>query len=306
MDGIPLIGLNGANPLAFLAALGTIRTASFVNGDAKLAWRLDQGAWRPIVFDCGNDEDRFIDDILRELRNASMEPFEADTKLPFSAERFARSVRAIQNDYSEKKRRIADLWSALGTEAFAEDGLFQDTAFRMVRSGDSAGNGLPAYALNVHTSLTREALVRTLLRPWDYQDDSRGSSFRWDPVDDQRYALRWKNPSKSGPSDGPGTMIGANRLALEGLCFFPTFCVETAAVTTGFCTDERRNVWFLWPIWCTPLSLDSIRGLLALAEIRRRDFDRGRLVKRGIGEVFKSQRIAQNQYYSNFTWGTAA
>jgi acyl-coenzyme A synthetase/AMP-(fatty) acid ligase len=39
------------------------------------------------------------------------------------------------------------------------------------------------------------------------EDDADG--FRWDPQDDQRYALRYDNPSLAGAAP---TVVGANRL----------------------------------------------------------------------------------------------
>ena len=47
---LPLDGLNGANPLAFLAALGTLTLAAQETawGEVRLGWSL-RGAWRPVL-----------------------------------------------------------------------------------------------------------------------------------------------------------------------------------------------------------------------------------------------------------------
>ncbi|MEW6166867.1 MAG: hypothetical protein AB1651_04110 [Pseudomonadota bacterium] len=303
-EPLVLNGLNGVNPLAFLAALGSLRTAAEVFESARLAWRVVGGAWRPILTGCPVTEEELSKRLFQRLKELSMAPFEADTKLPFSRAELEKRFRALQRGYKDDQRRIADLWAALGSDAHAdEDGMFADTAFRLVRSGDSAGNGLPVYALNIARATTREALSRALFRAWDYQDQSKSRSLRLDPVDDQRYALRWKNPSKSGLEDGPGTMLGANRLALEGLGLFPTMCVGRTVVTTGFQKDRSGSIWFVWPIWTVALSTDEIRSALAAAELKLESLDHISLRRRGVEEVFKSQRIAQNQYYSNLTWG---
>src|SRR4051794_39113067 len=49
---ILLSGLDGSNPLAFLAALGTLRTLSLALPDDRIsmAWRIADGAWRPELF----------------------------------------------------------------------------------------------------------------------------------------------------------------------------------------------------------------------------------------------------------------
>lgn len=305
-EPLVLRGLNGVNPLAFLAALGSLRTAAAVFEGVRLAWRVETGAWRPVLTGCPVTDEQFSERIFHRLQELLLAPFEADTKLPFSRMELAKQLQALQAGYRDDQRRVADLWAALGSDAHADkEGTFSDTAFRMVRSGDSAGNGLPAYALNIARATTQEALTKTLFRAWDYQDESKSRSLRLDPVDDQRYALRWKNPSKSGLEDGPGTMLGANRLALEGLSFFPTMCIGQAVVTTGFQKDKSGNIWFVWPIWTPALSADEVRSVLSAIELRLESFDRASLRSRGIEEVFKSQRIAQNQYYSNLTWGVA-
>ena len=86
----------------------------------------------------------------------------------------------------------------------------------MVRSGDSAGQGLPFYAKEMRKKVGIDHIQRTLFHAWDYQDT--GYSLRWDPIEDQRYALRWRDPSKSSQ----GTMLAANSLAVEALQWFPT------------------------------------------------------------------------------------
>jgi hypothetical protein len=54
-------------------------------------------------------------------------------------------------------------------------------------------------------------LHTALFVPWSRSDETDG--FRWDPAEDRRYALRFKNPS----GDSGRTVHGANRLACVGL-----------------------------------------------------------------------------------------
>src|SRR5690625_6884028 len=46
-----LTGLDGANPLAFLAALGTLRIATRAWPDrrVRLGWTIAEGGWRPLL-----------------------------------------------------------------------------------------------------------------------------------------------------------------------------------------------------------------------------------------------------------------
>jgi hypothetical protein len=51
-DYLLLRGLDGSNPLAFLAALGTLRSLSLVlpTEQVKLAWTEYAGAYRPMIY----------------------------------------------------------------------------------------------------------------------------------------------------------------------------------------------------------------------------------------------------------------
>lgn len=294
-------GIDGGNPLGFLAALGTLGLATEKWSMAQLLWQATDGCWRPTLTGCPVDEDTFLDNLYKALMAASNEAFSLSKKLPFNATEFKQGLIEAQSDCSARHRRTCDFLAAFGTEMYPDEktGIFQDSKFRMVRSGDSAGQGLPVYAENIRNSTTIEHLRRTLFHDWDYQDP--GFNLRWDPIDDQRYALRWRDPSKSTLNDGPGTMIGANSLAIEALQYFPTFVAKgNTASTTAFYRSRRREVFMTWPIWTVPLDIQCIKSLLSHPAIVEEETNREELNAAGIAEVYRSQRIQQNQYYSNF------
>lgn len=296
-----LSGIDGGNPLGFLAALGTAILASKFCQDTRFYWCFEDSAWRPALEGCGTEKARFIERLLDTMKAACMTPFEIDNKLPFSVELFEKNLREAQRTTRPKNRRVADFLAAFGSEVNSEKGVFQDSRFRMVRSGDSAGQGLPAYARSIRATTDNSALERALFMLWDYQDN--GFSLRWDPIEDRRYALRWRDPSKSKLKDGPGTMMGANSLAIEALQWYPTMFEGNQLVTTGFHRNLDREMWFTWPIWEHPISLDTVRSLLALPDLHVSQPSRSELARRGIVEIYRSQRIQQNKYYSNFTYG---
>ena len=229
-----------------------------------------------------------------------MTVFDIDDKMPFEVGKFSGALQDAQELSSIMDRRNADLLAGLGTELYPnkKSGQFQDSKFRMVRSGDAAGQGLPFYAKANLNKLSVDRLCLTLFEVWDYRDE--GYSLRWDPIGDQRYALRWRDPSKSNLADGPSTMLAADSLAIEALRWFPTLPVGRQAETTGFQRISRRKIYFVWPIWTPMLRTDIIRSLLALPDLAHDPIDHASLVRRGIQAVYRSQRIQQNQYYSNF------
>ena len=295
-SGLLLNGLDGGNPLGFLAAIGTAIVLQDIFPEIRLGWQQTEGGWRPSLSGCGDDEQEFSEKLSAALKDASMTVFDIDNRMPFDADKFACKLRNTQYHLSIGDRRDTDFLSSFGTELYPDkkNGQFQDSRFRMVRSGDSAGQGFPFYAKEIRKKIGINHIQRTLFRTWDYQDT--GYSLRWDPIEDQRYALRWRDPSKSSQ----GIMLAANSLAVEALQWFPVTLVGKRAQTTGFQRFGRRETYFVWPIWTPRVGMETVRSLLALGDLYKDPVPRSSLVKRGIEEVYRSQRIQQNQYYSNF------
>jgi hypothetical protein len=299
---IVLKGLDGANPLGFLTALGTAVTARTFDPSISIGWRKEYGTWRPHLLGSEKDEATLTEAIAAALSATSPEPFEIEKKLPFSMERFGETVRKIQSTATAHKRRSADILAAFGCEVCPDKKKenFQDTLFRMVRSGDAAGQGLPFYARAIRDSTGRAEIHRTLFETWDYAD--KGFSLRWNPLEDQRYALRWHDPSNKNKDEfAMGTMNGANALALEALSLFPAVPLQTDLATTGFFKNKQRRIYFTWPIWDVAVSVDIVRSLLALQHLHQDNPTRKELLARGIVEVYRCERIAPNQYYRNFS-----
>ena len=301
-EGTDLVlhGLDGSNPLGFLAAIGAAIVAEKFSPGLRFGWKQTGRGWRPSLQRCGDDERAFSEQILETLREAPTTVFDIDKKMPFDVDRFVSALHEAREHSSIGDRRNVDLLAAMGTELYPDkrSGQFQDSKFRMVRSGDSAGQGLPFYAKANLKNLGVERLHLALFGAWDYRDE--GYSLRWDPIGDQRYALRWRDPSKSTLADGPGMMLAADCLAAEALQWFPTLPVGRQAETTGFQRKSRREIYFVWPIWTPVLNVDTVRSLLVLPDLAQNPIDHRALARRGVHEVYRSQRIQQNQYYSNF------
>lgn len=297
---VELRGLNGNNPLGFLTALGTLAVVAR-KYDARLRWVLDRGQWIPVLSggpepESGQSrETALLDYLERELSGLPLTVFEAEARMPFPAARLRELLLdAVSRSRGWRDRRDLDLLAAFGSEVVTEDGVFVTTAFRMTRAGDSQGNGFPAYVVKIRMATTRSHLERTLFRVWDYADDF--SSLRWDPIEEARYALRWRDPSKS-PNR---TMLGANSLAVEALVFYPATPAGGSVVTTGF-ADFDGETYFTWPIWRPPLNSDAVRSLVAFPELQKPAPDRITLAAMGVVEVMRSRRFAPDKYYKNFS-----
>ena len=291
-DTLELTGLDGSNPLAFLAALGTLRMLSIHSprSSVRLHW-VSRGSWCPVLSGAdGMNADAILDALEEPLRSMSEHPaltIDRNLKIPPAAYRQF-SLGAVDDAATTGNRTWPDFAAAFGCDALEEDGVILDTAFRTM---SGAGHQHFLETMKTLAELTtREDLERSLFQPWDYADDR--PSLRWDPADDRRYALRWKEPS----GEPIRTMRGANRLAIEALPLFPTAPVGSALETTGFQTGGSRHTFFTWPIWETPASLDVVRSLLSLPEIQQQRPRREVLRAMGIVDVFRSQRLTIGKF----------
>ena len=303
-DGLLLAGLNGNNPLAYLAAIGVLRIVSLADPDEawRMRWTENGGGWSPVLsgkrVTGADDLIALLDPALKKMKDHSALAFADDTtKIP--CEKF----RELAEDAREKARpedRIhADFIAAFGCESIPvseKDDSIRDTALRTM---SGAGHQhFVGFMRELVDNTEPDDLRASLFESWTYPDPA--PSLRWDPVDDRRYALRWKEPSK----DRIGTMRGANRLAIEALPMFPTVPNGSRLDTTGF-SQQGRATYFSWSIWSAWTSLDTLRSLLALSLLQTVPPDRARLRKMGVVEIYRSERIT-NGKYRNFATAFSA
>ena len=308
--GLLLSGLDGSNPLGFLAAVGTLHVLDDAGaGSGRLGWRNVHGSWRPLITGCGDDKREFCDAVLRALKNAPAAVFDIGkesrngkefNKFPFAHDRFVQALETQQDEACPSSRRDVDFLAGFGTDLYPDTKKdeFQETRFRMVRAGDSSRQGMLFYAKAIREDIDHRQIERALFQAWDYRDESY--SLRWDPIEDRPYALRWKDPSRSNLADGPGTMLAANCLAVESLRCFPTVAIGRQAHTTGFNRHEGQALRFVWPIWTSMVGIETLRSLVALRDLHESPLPRPALLAKGIEEVYSTRRVQPNQYYSNF------
>ena len=293
-----LSGLDGGNPLAFLAAIGTLRavTRAAPSVEWTLSWKMHDGHWSPVL---GGSmplkEDSLIELLMPILKSMDGDPalcFADD--LTVSRGRFRGVAQDAHRAATLTNRHFADFVGAFGCDSLSvsRKDQIQDTALRTM-SGAGHQHFLKFMRDLVQTTESIH-LKDSLFAPWRYSDPR--PSLRWDPLDDRRHALRWKNPS----GDSVQTMRGANRLAIEALPLLATAPGEHQLHTTGFVNRRGEGVLFTWPIWDTPLNVEIVRSLLSLAEIQEPRPNRDSLAARGVVEVYRSQRITVDKY-RNFT-----
>lgn len=102
-----LVGLDGSNPLGFLAALGTVVSlAEARDGQPKLRWRLGHH-WVPILEVSGvNDEDDLCRSVADGLRGAAVDP-RAEEHRAATQREMEKAKKAVKDKKEEiKKRRL--------------------------------------------------------------------------------------------------------------------------------------------------------------------------------------------------------
>jgi hypothetical protein len=296
MTDIVLTGLDGSNPLGFLAGLGVLNVLGERGGPATLAWR--SGDWRPIVHDDGvADGGALIEALRRDLATWKNDPCLA---LKYEKARGGRAwdlkpPPSVFRDYLDKlvkksepaRRRSVDFAAAFATET-AQDKI--------------NGNTKPTA---LHFTMGRQQFLEMVARLQEgvTADDFREALFGdwrvrrplpvlgWDSAATRDYALRASDPSKEKKEGVPG----AEWLAFRGLSFIRVASRGDQIVTTG-CSGGWKSGRFCWPLWDRPLARDTVQVVLQTSaldevpEMTRR--------ARGISAVFSSaiRRSDQSAY----------
>lgn len=298
-----LTGLDGSNPLAFLAALGTLRalTVAWPDRAIKMRWGRYTGAWRPVI--CANEvleEETLVitlDTYLKLMRGHPALGFADDLRLsPEEFRDFASSaIAAAHQGCGPQDRTEADFAAAFACDAVTDvkKNIVRDTALRTVGGGQQR---FLAFMRNIVEHTTKGHLQKTLFAAWTYDDPVVNQTLRWDPVDDSRYALRWNDPSGDPIRKQRGGMLGANRLAIEGLPMVTCAPVGSTLGTVGFSGSGARNTFWTWPIWNHSISHDVCRSLLAIPLLVAEPTPEEQLRAIGITTAFRSQRITVEKY----------
>lgn len=293
MNSLIFSGIEGSNPLGFLAAVGAWRLSSFLWGDrVQLRW-LGLRGWRPEITGVpAAGQSEFCLALSTQAPWAPLDLFEPLGKnLTVTPEIFGPVARAAAAAATCNDRRAADFAAAFGCDVLADanSGRIRYTDLCFITG--SGHQDFLGTANRLQASAGDQHLREALFGPWKYRD--RSLSLRWDPEDAKEYALQWDNP---GP-EGVSSVWGANRLAFEALPLFPAVATRrtrSGVRTTGFETRGRAHE-FTWPIWHTWIGIDTASALFACADLQQAEPDRQALQAAGVAEIFRCQRVRIGQ-----------
>lgn len=259
MSDTHLSGLDGTNPLGFLAALGV--QVVFVHQDRQPNfWWSDDISPHAIV-----DKEYSVDQITAQALKVfsawrdspAMNPRRTDgSKMPKGDE-----LKLVPNDirsYLDLSARPIDS-GRLATSLLAEGSLDNKGVAKPSDFYFTAGQQkFLDTARKILRAAEREEIVTALAGPWHYE--SRAPSLGWDITDDRVYALRATDPSPEKKLTNPGV----EALALLGLSRYPVFAAYGRTRTQG-CSGAWKAGWFSWPLWRQPATPRAVKSLLAHA-----------------------------------------
>ncbi len=289
-------GMNGANPLGFLAALGLFRhIVTELDETVRLKWEVTGGNWSPTLVGTNpvlDSKETLLDWLFESLRTdpenhwlKRLNEFPDDALGLARPSAYSSSVR----DASWNKRVAADWLSCNGSDLCdaASNNQLQ-TARR---------DYFPKSAATIVGTLTREHLERTLFRQWDYADAIEKVSLHLEPREDRRHAYQWHKPVGDPTRALHGGMLGANRLAMEAWPLFQSVALRGDLQTVGFQgTRPMKGIRWTWPLWTVSLALCDVTPVLNFNDLQQDSSTKATnggemLLARGVGSAFRLRRI---------------
>ncbi len=259
MNGTHLPGLEGTNPLGFLAALGVQVVLATGKEQPKLWWS-DDIAPHAIV-----DEELTVDLIV----DRALDAFAYWKDGPATNPRRPDGSTMPKGD--ELKLMPEDIEAYLGQAARCARSGGLATALLAQGSLDNQGVAKPSdfyftagqqrfldTARKVLNAADGDEIKMGLEGPWRYK--SNAPSLGWDVTDDRVYALRADKPSSEQKSTNPGP----EALALLGLSLYPVFAGR-GRTDTQECSGKWKDGFYSWPLWWKPASPRAVKSLLAHA-----------------------------------------
>ena len=312
-----LDGLEPDNLLAFMALLGLLRSLEESRPDwhSRVAWTIEDPPLRPLLrvpatVGCGCIVDAAAEGLNALARSHDFH----DKDLQFPPDDAARYLQQVAGA-GDRDRYVAKLWAALTSDAaVSRDGkkvaatplclMFgQGHQHFLSRLSSVPRQGMPLLrgsGRKKREVSETDCLHETLFLAWRRAD--RTDSFRWDPKEDVRYALRARNPTDAKTKET--TQHGANRLAAVGLSEFTVVPVRRSLEVSLAVHGGRRlsdGAFAVgWPIWREPASLAGIRALLGHPRLNRSETQ----AALGIVEYRQARRISVGKFM-NFTRAAA-
>ena len=270
----PLPGLDGANPLAFLAALGLLvfcdrlsrrddSTPAWLKGRIDLSWGTDLSPNTPVLqFPATAPDPEEFANVIADQLSKSLEDHPA-----------CRAVRMLTSD-GDSQQQFQDLrGKCLPANREEFDWIVALCCETIPNAASQLQTVRRDYLVgNLRSVLARtkaDHLFRALFQLWDFSDALDNQSLHWEPTEDRRHAYQWHTPSGDPTRKARGGMLGANRLAIEAWPLFPSFPNGERMATRGFAGRSSRDTFWTWPLWQSCHTVDSVASVLGLPGLQK-------------------------------------
>ncbi len=293
MNEIHLTGLEGNNPLGFLAALGVQVAFESDLEQPRLWWSDDITPHAVVDGDFG----------IERIADRSLEVFESWAKSPALTPRRPDGSAMPKGD--ELKLKPAAMREYLREASASNSNHPLATALVADGSLDNQGIAKPSdlyfaagkmkfldIARKILAKVSREDVLTGFEGPWPYNSELQ--TLKWDIGDDPVYALRSDKPRPDKKRTNPGP----EALAILGLSRHPVFAGRDRTLTQG-CSGSWKSGSYSWPLWRKPASPNAVKSLLAHVSVT----DRSRWFRSwGITRVFRSSiRRSDEGGYGTFS-----
>jgi hypothetical protein len=284
-----------------MAALGAFRHANAMPelGLVTLGWKPHGGQWCAVL-ETSNavSADGFVQLLVSRVKGMGERPEFTWSKAVKSAgaDDLRRESWQALKDAKADDHQLADWFQAFASElAHDKEGVLESTPFDMtvarqlfLADANWLTESLAESDKKRGDAGTTESFREALFGPWKYSDNQH--SLGWDPATVLMGAFTPKAPTSMNKAG----VRAAVWLAMESLPFFPCF-FERGLATCGFVKKGRKQS-FQWAVWESPLSLNSVRTLLAQGP----GIEEDEKVGRGLCAIYESTVYKPNKYLTSF------
>ncbi len=248
-----LSGIDGANPVGFLAALGVLRLIGMVDAASPgLGWTK---GFRAVLYTqqpmAPAEFSQQLSDGLRMVIKEGVTGL--GDIIGVECSRFEQFVKEGYQAESECRLRFA---AAFGSNAILTEKKGTVVPNQLSFSNGQGGKLLLKDFQKLVQVATPERLRGALFEPWRYEDLDQ-PTFRWDPLDMRTGAHMSTDPG----STETRSVAAANALAFVGTSFLVSVPTTDGLRTTGF-REIKGETHFTWPLWRAALNAEAIGCLL--------------------------------------------
>ncbi len=256
-----LKGLNGSNPLGFMASVGLLRLLEVQGHHACLGFTEDEfHSW----IECNPALDDIPGTVTKDAEAAAgSQPWRLEYKN--DGDKLVADLKAPPEQFREFLTLAIDEWltgrpeqsnyaAAYGTDVAVDgNGNTKPTAFHFTAARQTFLGQVESLRSAIDAGWVRQS--------FQTPDATReGSNLRWDPDAERNRALMAKDPGKEK------TVVNAplEWLAFRGLPAFPCVPVGSRILTCGVTGRGQDELRFRWPLWSCGASYATVRSLLLL------------------------------------------